>query len=155
MNSPTNGMYSKILVPVDGSPTALRGLTEACGLAKALRSKIKLVHVVNELVTDYTLAPSVYYEQVIQAVRDTGQKALAQARAHARQLDVEVESELIETIGVRASASIVEAATQWNADLVVMGTHGRRGLQRLALGSDAELVLRTSPVPVLMVRAAA
>lgn len=145
-------MYSKILVPVDGSPTALQGLTEACGLAKAPRSKIKLVHVLNELVTDYTLAPSVYYDHVIQAVRETGQKALAQARAHASQFDVEVESELLETIGMRASSSIVEAAKQWNADLIVMGTHGRRGLQRLALGSDAEMVLRTAPVPVLMVR---
>lgn len=148
-------MYSKILVPVDGSPTALQGLTEACGLAKALRSKIKLVHVVNELVTDYTLAPSVYYERVIQAVREAGHKALADAREHASKLDVEVDSELLETIGVRASTSIVEAAKQWNADLIVMGTHGRRGLQRLALGSDAEMVLRTAPVPVLMVRSTA
>lgn len=148
-------MYSKILVPVDGSPTALQGLSEACNLAKALRSKIKLVHVVNELVTDYTLTPSAYYEHVIQAVREAGQETLAQARAHAQQLDVDVESELIETIGVRASEGIVQAARQWNADLIVMGTHGRRGLQRLALGSDAELVLRTSPVPVLMVRATA
>lgn len=153
--SSVSSIYSKILVPVDGSPTALQGLTEACGLAKALRSKIKIVHVVNELVTDYTLAPSAYYEHVIQAVREAGQTSLAQARAHAKQLDVEVESELIETIGVRASASIVEAARQWTADLIVMGTHGRRGLQRLALGSDAEMVLRTSPVPVLMVRSVA
>jgi nucleotide-binding universal stress UspA family protein len=47
---------------------------------------------------------------------------------------------------------IVEKAKEWPADLIVMGTHGRRGLSRLVLGSDAEWVLRSTPVPVLMVR---
>jgi nucleotide-binding universal stress UspA family protein len=44
------------------------------------------------------------------------------------------------------------AARQWRADLIVMGTHGRRGMSRLAMGSDAELVVRSTPVPVLLVR---
>jgi nucleotide-binding universal stress UspA family protein len=101
---------------------------------------------------DYTLAPSVYYEKVIEAEREAGRKTLADARAYAHDFDFEVEAEMIETIGARASNIIVDAAKQWGADLIVMGTHGRRGLQRLALGSDAELVLRSAPVPVLMVR---
>lgn len=58
-------------------------------------------------------------------------------------------------IFVGATLSLLAAAAkQWSADLIVMGTHGRRGLRRLALGSDAELVLRSSPIPVLMVRSA-
>jgi nucleotide-binding universal stress UspA family protein len=65
---------------------------------------------------------------------------------------VSVESELVETIGGRTADFIVDQAKQWPADLIVTGTHGRRGLPRLALGSDAEFVLRTAPVPVLFVR---
>lgn len=145
-------MYAKILVPFDGSAASIKGLEEAIKLAKAFQAKVKVVHVVNELLSDYTLAPSVYYEQVIEAEREAGNKRLASARAYARDRDFEVEAELIETIGARASTIIVEAAKLWEADLIVMGTHGRRGLQRLALGSDAELVLRSAPVPVLMVR---
>jgi nucleotide-binding universal stress UspA family protein len=145
-------MYTKILVPIDGSAASVKGLTEAIKLAKAVNAKVKLVHVVNELLADYTLAPSMYYEKIIAAEREAGRATLANAQAYARSLDFEVEVELIETIGARASTIIVEAAKQSGADLIVMGTHGRRGLQRLALGSDAELVLRSAPVPVLMVR---
>lgn len=147
-------MYQRILVPTDGSAASLAGLQEAIKLAKALRANVKVVHVINELLADYTLAPSVCYEQVVAGEREAGKKVLAGARDFARKVDaeVEVELELIETIGARASALIVEAAKQWRAQLIVMGTHGRHGLQRLALGSDAELVLRTAPVPVLMVR---
>lgn len=147
-------MYSRILVPVDGSSTALKGLAEALKLAKALHAKIKLVHVVNELINDPTLTPSVYIERVIESMRESGRKALvnAQAAAARQEPSVEVEAELFETIGARAYDCIVEAARVWPADLIVMGTHGRRGVKRLALGSDAEMVLRSSPVPVLMVR---
>ena len=58
---------------------------------------------------------------------------------------------LVESVGRRVSDCIVAAARQWSADLIVMGTHGRRGMSRLAMGSDAELVVRSTPVPVLMV----
>jgi nucleotide-binding universal stress UspA family protein len=146
-------MYAKILVPVDGSATAMKGLKEAIQLARAVQAKVKLVHIVNELLADYTLAPSVYYEKVIEGEREAGRQTLSKAQAYAHDLDFDVEVELIETIGARASTIIVEAAKQWGADLIVLGTHGRRGLQRLALGSDAEQVLRIAPVPVLMVRA--
>lgn len=151
-------MYERILVPVDGSATAMKGLKEAiqlaqCFQARGSQSKVKLVHIVNELLADYTLAPSVYYEKVIEGEREAGRKILSNAQAFAHDLDFDVEVELIETIGARASNIIVEAAKQWGAGLIVMGTHGRRGLQRLALGSDAEQVLRIAPVPVLMVRA--
>lgn len=145
-------MYERILVPVDGSSTALRGLTEAVKLAQATGARLKLVHVVNELLLDASVAPSMYYEQVILDLRGGGQKVLAAAEGHAREQGAAVESELVETIGIRASEAILQAAKRWNADLIVMGTHGRRGLRRLALGSDAEMVLRQATIPVLMVK---
>ena len=145
-------MYERILVPVDGSSTALRGLSEAVRLAQVTGATLKLVHVVNELLLDATVAPSMYYEQVILDLRGGGQKVLAAAESHARAQGAVVESELVETIGIRASDAILEAAKRWNADLIVMGTHGRRGLRRLAVGSDAEMVLRHATIPVLMVR---
>lgn len=145
-------MYARILVPVDGSVTSMKGLSEAIKLAKALRAKVKLVHVVTELVADHTFGPSIYYESVIEAERAAGTKTLADAQAFARELDFDVDVELIENVRARASVAIIEAAKRWNAELIVIGTHGRRGLQRLTLGSDAELVLRSAAVPVLMVR---
>ncbi|HEY0682270.1 MAG TPA: universal stress protein [Steroidobacter sp.] len=145
-------MYTRILVPVDGSDTALKGLAEALKLARALQARIKLIHVVNELINDPAMVPSVYYEHSIENMRECGRKALRSAQALAKQQHTEVDAELVETIGARACDCIVAAAKRWPADLIVMGTHGRRGLQRLALGSDAEMVLRSAPVPVLMVR---
>jgi nucleotide-binding universal stress UspA family protein len=145
-------MYTRILVPVDGSGASLKGLNEAIRLAKATGATLKLVHVVNELVMDYSMAPAVYYEPIIVGLREGGKKVLVEAEAAVRAQGVQLESELIETIGARVSDEVIEVAKQWGAELIVMGTHGRRGLRRLAMGSDAELVLRRSPVPVLLVR---
>ena len=144
-------MYNRILVAVDGSATSLRGLDEAIRLAKATSGKLMLVHVVNELLSaDFTA--DAYYDAFIESLRAAGTKVLDQAAAVARRADVPCEQKLLEAIGGRPANLIVEKATSWPADLIVLGTHGRRGLKRLALGSDAELVLRMSPVPVLLVR---
>ena len=145
-------MYEKILVAVDGSPTSLRGLDEAIKVAKAMRGQLLLVHVVNELVIAAESIPTVYYEPVLISLRDSGVKVLEQAMSVARRADVACEQKLLETLGGRAADEIVKQAKEWSADLIVLGTHGRRGLKRLAMGSDAELILRQSPVPVLMVR---
>ena len=145
-------MYQKILVAIDGSPTSLRGLDEAIKVAKAMRGQLMLVHVVNELVIAAEYVPSVYYEPILVSLRDAGEKVLGQAVDVARRADVSCERKLIETLGGRAADEIVKHAKVWGADLIVLGTHGRRGLKRLAMGSDAELVLRQSPVPVLLIR---
>ncbi|HEY5755675.1 MAG TPA: universal stress protein [Steroidobacter sp.] len=145
-------MYSRILVPVDGSSCSLKGLTEALKLSKALKARIKLVHVVNELISEPALAPTEYHERLIESLRETGKATLEDVQAIANNQGAEVDVELLETIGGRASDCIVEAATKWHADLIVMGTHGRRGMSRLTMGSDAELVVRSTPVPVLLVR---
>lgn len=143
-------MYKKILVAVDGSATSLRGLDEALRVAKATGGRLLLVHVVNELIV--ADPPAGCYDLIMQSLRESGVKVLEEAVARVRRADVPCEQKLIETLGSQAANEIVREAKQWPADLIVLGTHGRRGLKRLAMGSDAETVLRMAPVPVLMVR---
>ena len=139
-------MYKKILVPVDGSSTSLRGLDEAIRLAKALDAALRIVHVVDDFV------PTPTTDNLLDALRESGKQALAAAEAVARKQGARFEGVLLETVDRRVSELIVDDAKLWPADLIIMGTHGRRGLRRLALGSDAEMVLRSSPVPVLLIR---
>jgi nucleotide-binding universal stress UspA family protein len=145
-------MYSRILVPVDGSAPANLALLEAIKLVKCMGGKLCLIHVVDEFVMDAAYIPSVYYEGMIESLRGVGQAALDDAVATVRQHALEPEAVLSETFGRRVADQVVTQAKAWPADLIVMGTHGRRGIRRLLMGSDAELVLRTSPVPVLLVR---
>lgn len=147
-------MYRKILVPVDGSDASNRGLHEAIKLAESCGATLKLLHVTDELLLNAGYLPSTYAEPAIAAIRETGRKVLAESEAIVRQHDVVVTSELVETVGGGVADLIVKHAKEWPADLIAMGTHGRRGLRRLAMGSDAEMVLRSSPLPVLLVRAA-
>ena len=148
-------MYAKILVPVDGSETSTRGLNEAIKLAKIHGSKIRLVHVVNEFILDYTYSPGMYANDLFRSLRESGQGVLDAAAAAAQGQGIKAECVLLESIGGPAADLILAQAREWPADLIVMGTHGRRGLLRVALGSDAEQVLRAAAVPVLLVRGAA
>ena len=141
-------MYTRILVGVDGSETSLLGLNEAIQLAKATKGKLLLVHVVNEMIS----AEIVAYEKVLESLRQGGTEILEKAVAQVRGSEVACEHKLLEALGERPADLIVKEAKAWPADLIVLGTHGRKGLKRLALGSDAELVLRMSPVPLLLVR---
>ena len=145
-------MYKTILVAVDGSSTSLRGLDEAIRLAKATGARLLLVHVLNALMLESEIASTAYYQALAQELRDSGAKILEHAATVVREAGVPFEQKMIDKIGARASDEIVALARQWPADLIVLGTHGRRGLIRLVMGSDAELVMRHSPVPVLMVR---
>jgi nucleotide-binding universal stress UspA family protein len=77
---------------------------------------------------------------------------LAQAQAGARERGVQAETLLREVAGGRVADQIVHEALQGNCDLIVMGTHGRRGFSHVLIGSEAESVLRSSPLPVLLLR---
>ncbi len=150
-------MFRRILVPIDGSPTSNRGLDEAIGLAADQKAKICLLHVVDELVVtagvDGTVyIPPNYIDEFIRALRAGGKKLLARAEARVRKRGIEVESVLLETVGHRVADLIIKQARKWRADVIVLGTHGRRGLTRVVMGSDAEMVLRETPLPVLLVR---
>jgi nucleotide-binding universal stress UspA family protein len=145
-------MYQRILVPVDGSQTSFAGLREAIKLAKDQQATLRLVHVVDEFVMDSAYPPAYDFPVFQQALRETGQRTLDKGVAMASEQGITAEAHLVETIGGNTAELIVTAARQWPADLIVMGTHGRRGVRRLLMGSDAGLVVHTSPVPVLMIR---
>jgi nucleotide-binding universal stress UspA family protein len=150
-------MFRRILVPIDGSPTSNRGLDEAIGLALDQKATICLLHVVDDLIVAggvdaMTYMPPNYFDDMIRALRERGTKLLARAEAKVRKRGIEVETVLKETLGKRAADEIVKHARRWRADIIVLGTHGRRGLSRMLMGSDAEWVLRETPTPVLLVR---
>jgi nucleotide-binding universal stress UspA family protein len=144
-------MYKQILVPVDGSATAKRGLDEAIRLARSGGGTIRLLHVVDELVMVDPEVP-VYYQAMIDSLRENGKATLAKSEAAVKAQGIPVETVMLETMGQRAADAIVEQAASWPAEVIVMGTHGRRGLRRVVLGSDAELVIRHTTVPVLLLR---
>ena len=146
-------MYSKILVPVDGSETSTRGLNEAIRLAKIHGSQLRLLHIVNEFILDVTYSPGWYPEMLIESMRSGGQAILDAAQAAAQSAGIKAESLMIEAIGGVAADFILAQATEWKPDLIIMGTHGRRGLLRLVLGSNADLVVRGATVPVMLIRA--
>src|SRR6185436_10869325 len=141
-------MYKQLLVLVDGSEPSMLGLAEAIKIDKSDGSKLHLMHVVDELVPFGVEAPAKFIEQFGDAARAQGKNVLAKAERMVLEHALKADTILLATIGGRAADHIVEQAKQCKADLIVMGTHGRRGLRRLTLGSDAEFVVRTSPVPV-------
>lgn len=144
-------MYKNILVPVDGSETGADGLQEAIRLARSLGARIRLVHVVNTTpwVTEGSYGA---IEELITQFRSTGESIIHDAKTTVRAADIEVDDRMIEAMGERAGEYIVAEAKSWPADLIVCGTHGRRRLRRLLMGSDAEYIVTHSPVPVLLVR---
>lgn len=145
-------MYQKILVPVDGSKTAQRGLQEALRLAKALGASVRLIHVVNEFAVIATYEGMVYSGELVEALRKSGKQLLEKAEQEVKAAGIAVQSELIEARSGNAGTEIVHDAANSKSDLIVLGTHGRRGLSRLLMGSDAEQVVRQAAVPVLLVR---
>jgi len=140
-------MYQRILVPVDGSGTSARGLEEAIKIGKLCGARLKLLHVVEQLI----YAPGLHAD-VAPLMREEGERVLAHARAQVEAAGLAVETKLFETQSIRLAELVRNEARAWQAELVVIGTHGRRGMSRLLLGSDAEQVLRLSDTPVLLVR---
>ena len=96
--------------------------------------------------------PVRYVDRFLESFARGRQEAAAKAEAKARRWHIEVDTALLATRGRRAADLIVKQAKRWCADVIVRGTHGRRGLSRMLLGSDAEMVVREAPVPVLLVR---
>jgi nucleotide-binding universal stress UspA family protein len=147
-------MYNHILVPVDGSDTSSLALDEAIRLAKELKSQLRLVYVI-DVVAAYAMTeaalPLIDFEKMS---RDWGEKLLAACadKAHAAGVAFDTKCLVIDTLGHRVYERIEEEAKNWPADLIVIGTHGRRGVNRLVLGSVAEGVMRIATAPVLSIR---
>lgn len=146
-------MYQRILVPVDGSATSNRALAAAIAHAKAFGARLRLVHVVDDaaFLTGYDLYGG-GNAVLVEAVRGAAQQTVKDGMQAAKDAGIEADTVVFDKLGERLGESVANAAKLWNADLVVVGTHGRRGLGRVLLGSGAEQIIRLSPVPVLVIR---
>ncbi|MGZ2744922.1 universal stress protein [Burkholderia stagnalis] len=146
-------MYSNILVALDGSETSSRALEAALTLASESGARLTPVYVVDFLAPAYDALgydPSIlidaFREEGLRVTDDAAQRMAARGVPGAPQI-VDVDA------GEDIAHRIVSASRQLGADLIVMGTHGRRGFRRLVLGSVAERVLRGAACPVLMITA--
>jgi len=147
-------MFQQILVPVDGSLTSMRGLEQAIDVARLAKGRMRLIHVVDELSAAMAMdAYSSYAGDWTNLLRDNGAKLLAECRQKVEAAGIAVDTVLRDTFDGPVHEVVVKEATSWPADLIVLGTHGRRGAKRLFLGSSAEHILRSAPAPVLLVRA--
>jgi nucleotide-binding universal stress UspA family protein len=148
-------MYSRILVPIDGSPTSEAGVSEAIRLARLCGARIRLIHLVD--VSHPVTEAAQFGEaipELIQLARQAGQELLDRAKARVAQAGIPVDAEAYEGLGTHLVDFVNGQVDTWKADVIVLGTHGRRGIGRALLGSDAEQILRRSSVPVLLVRGA-
>jgi nucleotide-binding universal stress UspA family protein len=145
-------MYKRILVPIDGTDTARAGLNEAIGLARQSKATIRLLNIVNDFPLMMEMSSAINFEEYREGLQQYGRKTLEEARSLVASAGLEVETQLEALKGGRVSNAILKDAKAAGCDLIVIGTHGRRGFRRALLGSDAEAVLRESTVPVLLIR---
>ena len=143
-------MYQRVLVPVDGSETSNRGLDEAIQLARLTGGRIRLVHGIDSLI--FSTGLDLASDDLVGVLVDAGAQILCEANARVEARGLAVDAYFPETLGGRICDMVVEQAKLWHAELIVIGTHGRRGVGRLLMGSDAEQIVRAAPVPVLLVR---
>ncbi len=146
-------MFKRILIPVDGSETSNKALVTGLQMARETGAIVRLVNTVNEMAYLGGIDPyGTYSADVVGMMREGGARVLTDAMAIAKSAGAEASQELLEEAGKRLGESVAEAAKAWKADLVVVGSHGRRGIGRVLLGSGAEQIVRLAPVPVLVVR---
>jgi len=145
-------MYARILVPFDGSPTAERGLIEGVNIAATMKSRVVVLIVSAGFFGAVEMASVRSYDE-------TAAQALAECTAlvdaavsRATEVGVECERAVVDGRTRSVAQVILEEASARKCDLIVMGTHGRKGVSRLVLGSDAEAVVRGAQVPVMLVR---
>ena len=145
--------YKRILVAVDGSETSTQAMQEAINLAKNQQATLRIIYIADEFVV---VGDGVYfdYKQYENAVRNYGLSVINKMESLAKKASVSFESSMIENTehAVWIPEKIIAEANSWQADLLVIGTHGRRGFSHLMLGSVAEGVIRIASIPVLLIR---
>ena len=146
-------MYQHILVAVDQSSTSELALKEAALLAKEQHAAVRLAHVIDTYAYTALETPHQMADRQA-ALRKAGDQVLTRAAAATRALGVDAETALLEIVeaGKHIYDSIEQEAERWPADLIVIGTHGSRGVRRLLLGSVAEGLIRITTKPVLLIR---
>jgi nucleotide-binding universal stress UspA family protein len=144
-------MYKQILVPIDGSDTSNLALKHAIALAKDQHSKLRLFHVV-DLTPAYSSVNAPHVVERQSTLQSEGKKLIDDSSAPALAAGIQYNSKCVTSFDKRIYELIDEEAKSWPADLIVIGTHGRRGLSRLFLGSVAEALARISSKPLLLIR---
>ena len=144
-------MFKHILVPVDGSPTSQLAVEKAIGLAKAFGSRVTAIFVIDPypftgVGTDFAYGQAEY----LNAATSEANAAIKATKSAFEGAGVAVETSVIEAHA--AWRGVVQAAESVQADLIVMGSHGRSGLEKLVLGSVTQAVLSHTRLPVLVVR---
>ena len=149
-------MYKKILIATDGSELAGRALEHGLKLAKLVGAEVTILTVTEPAAVvgaGYASIAGTMIDpmpELIQAQEDAAKQVLGAAEAAAQAAGVSVKTRLIDNSF--PAEGIVAAAEETSADLIVMGSHGRRGIGRLLLGSQTSNVLAHSKVPVLVTR---
>ncbi len=149
-------MYTHILVPTDGSPLSGNAAQHAIRLAKAFRARMTALHIVGNHLP--ALQSEAYHPwrfqaamaEIEQAEADQANKILQSVKQAAEQAGIDCDAIKV-SAGV-TYAGIIEQADKLQCDLIVMASHGRRGLQGLLLGSETVKVLTHSKIPVLVCR---
>src|SRR6516165_9383679 len=145
-------MYANILVSTDGSDVAKKGVKHGIALAKALNAKVTIITVTEPLPVGSVYAPGWSPSPEMVDSFNASRKEFAggvldEARAMAEQIGISAELLHIPECEHPATA-IIETAKSRGCDLIVMGSHGRRGLRKLFLGSQTSEVLADGSVPV-------
>ena len=143
-------MYERIVMAMDGSETSRRGLDTAIRLAREGHARLLILHVVEEPLPLAINGDWALPALPLEAYRQAAARLLEDALAACREAGVAAETRLLDAAGRRIGPLVSETAAEWQADLIVAGTHGRRWLDRLLLGSVAEGILRTARTPVLL-----
>ena len=149
-------MYANILLSTDGSDVARKGVEHGIALAKALNAKATVITVTEPLPVDYGSAQAGWiptqreFDSFDAACKERAGRVLDEAHAMAEQIGISVE--LLHVPNAHPATAIIETAKSRGCDLIVMASHGRRGLSRLWLGSQTSEVLADGSVPVLVVR---
>jgi nucleotide-binding universal stress UspA family protein len=153
-------MYTNILLSTDGSEVAKKGLEHGIALAKALSAKVTVITVTEPLPIDFGgghaggwIPSPEEVNRFDAACKERAGKVLNEAQATAEQIGISTELTHIHVPNAHPASAIIETAKARGCDLIVMGSHGRRGLSKLFLGSQTSEVLADGSVPVLVVHA--
>mgnify|MGYP002663343239 CR=1 FL=1 len=149
-------MYQRIFVPVDDSATSRYALGEALRLAKLTQATVRLVHVVDLAQFSWSGASFLRTEELALSSTDTAKAVFERTEpTFAEYYDAQAEPTVLEAVGEKVASLLVSKISDWQCDLVVMGTHGFSGVKHLLMGSVAQDVIRQAGIPVLILRVAA
>lgn len=146
-------MYEKILIAFDGSETSKLALAEALRIARLTGGQLCVAHVI-DVVAPFGMGLTYVPADLLASYREEAKERLKAARSEAHAAGVKCETELLEVAGITQSVAdcLQGCASRFGAQLVVLGTHGRRGVRRAIIGSVAEEFVRNADCPVLLVR---